>query len=102
MLFFDVGDYTLGGEEHACDTCSVLQCYASYLGRIYYTSRFQVLIHILACVVTKVCLALTYFIYYHSALLACIGNDLAKWLFYCAADDFYTRLFVFVLAFEAF
>ena len=40
-VLLDVGDDTLGGEEHTSDAGSVLQCYAGHLGWVNYTATYN-------------------------------------------------------------
>ena len=70
-----IHDEALGGEEHACDGCSILQSHACHLCRVDDTSLAEVLIFACASVVTEVTFTLAYLLYDYSALAACVGND---------------------------
>ena len=52
LIVWFIDDETLGGEEHACDGCSILQSHACHLCRVDDTSLAEVLIF--ACAIRRV------------------------------------------------
>ena len=67
LIVWFIDDETLGGEEHACDGCSILQSHACHLCRVDDTSLAEVLIFACASVVTEVTFTLAYLLYDYSA-----------------------------------
>ena len=100
LLLGLIDDEALRGEEHASDGCCVLQGYASHLGRVDDTSCAEILVDVLAGIVTVVALALADLINHHGTLATSVGDNLAQRLLDSAADDVDTRLLVGILTLE--
>ena len=86
-LFFFLSDHALSSQEHTCDRSSVLQCYASYLSWVDYTSLAQILETVLTSVVTEVALAFLHFLNDNGTFLTSVSYDLAKRLLDSALND---------------
>lgn len=100
LLIGLVDDKALGGKEHTSDRSRVLKSYTSNLGRVDDTGSTQVLIDVLASVVTEVALALTYLVDYDSTLATGVGYNLTQRLLDGAAYDIDTSLLIGVVALE--
>src|SRR4051812_36183924 len=97
-----VGNDALGGQYHACDGSSILQCDTGNLGRIDNTSFQEVFEYFGAGVEAEISLAFLYLLYDDGAFHAAVSDDLTKRLFDGALNDSDTGGFVFVGAFQLF
>lgn len=69
ILFFLVGNHTLGGEEHTGNRSGIFKSYTGNLGRVDNTSGKEVLIFTRAGIVSEVAFAVFYFLYQQRHLL---------------------------------
>ncbi len=102
VLFFLIGDYAFGGEEHACDGSGVLQCHTGNLCGVDDTGSHEVFEEVYTGVVTEVAFPFFHFLNHNGTFNACVGNNLAERFLNGAEHDVDTCGLIFVGSDEAF